>query len=442
MTLISKKIFSYLFLLIPLFLITGPAIPDIIITSGVIFGIYYVIHQRTYGDFNNINLYKISLLLWISFIFISFFSYNKIYSFQDSIIFIRFLLIPIFVYFVFINERKNFNRILILIFLLVVFVCVDTFFQFLNYSSKNGFGEDLIGFKSNWYGRLTGPFGDELIPGSYISKFGLFGYVFLISSKRFERKIFLQSTYLSVIILVSYVSGERMAFATFSAGLFVLLVFLNGFRKSIFLSICLGGILIFLTIYLHPFYNDFKIIESTEYHQGQKIEKFYKCDEDNEKICSKILNVQPNFLKVIRNFSTSAYGEIYLLSYKMFIDNPITGIGINNFKFLCNNNILYKNMMKNYDCASHPHNFYIQWLTEGGIIVFIFFVFYLAALISFIINNDGEKKYKIISIAIILIMFWPISSTGSLIKNWYGIIFFFIIGLCMRLSNFKNNDSN
>ena len=82
---------------------------------------------------------------------------------------------------------------------------------------------------------------------------------------------FLQSTYLSVILLVSYVSGERMAFATFSAGLFVLLVFLNGFRKSIFLSICLGGILIFLTIYFHPFYNDFKIIESTEYHQGQKL---------------------------------------------------------------------------------------------------------------------------------------------------------------------------
>ena len=25
-------------------------------------------------------------------------------------------------------------------------------------------------------------------------------------------------------------------------------------------------------------------------------------------------------------------------------------------------------------------------------------------------------------------MFWPIMSTGSLIKNWYGIITFFIIG--------------
>ena len=38
----------------------------------------------------------------------------------------------------------------------------------------------------------------------------------------------------------------------------------------------------------------------------------------------------------------------------------------------------YKNMMVNYDCASHPHNIYIQWLTEGGLIVFIFiFILYL-----------------------------------------------------------------
>ena len=81
MTLISKK-FLAIFLLIPLFLITGPAIPDIIITSGVIFGIYYVIRQRTYKDFNNINLYKISLLLWISFIFISFFHIIKYIHFK------------------------------------------------------------------------------------------------------------------------------------------------------------------------------------------------------------------------------------------------------------------------------------------------------------------------------------------------------------------------
>ena len=231
-----------------------------------------------------------------------------------------------------------------------------------------------------------------------------------------------------------------MALATFGLSLLMLLIFLTEFRKSIFLSMFIGIILIFITTYFHPFYNDFKIIESTQYHQGQKIEKFFQCENDIEKICSKIINIQPNSLEVIKNFGSSAYGEIYSLSFRMFLDNPITGIGINNFKFLCNYNELYKNMMVNYECASHPHNIYIQWLVEGGLIVFFLFILYLSFLVKFIFSNTGDKKYKIISIIIILIMFWPIMSTGSLVKNWFGVTTFFIIGLCMCLSKFKNNN--
>ena len=442
MILQSKNLLSYLYLLIPLLLITGPALPDIVISLGVLFGIFYVIYQREYENLIKLNLFRISIIFWISLILISFFSYNKTNSFQDSLIFIRFLLIPFVCYFVFFKNKKLFERLLLIIFVLVVFVSIDTLYQFMNYSSKNGFGKDILGFKSNWYGRLTGPFGDELIPGSYISKLGLFGFVFLISLKRMKNNIIIQSLYLSLIILVCYVSGERMAFATFSLSLIVLIIFLDEFRKSILLSIIIGAVFIFLAVYLHPFYNDFIVIESTQYHQGQKIEKFYQCEGDIEKLCSRIINVQPSFFEVIKNFSTSAYGEIYKLSYNMFLDNPITGIGINNFKYLCEFDELYKKLMVNYDCASHPHNIYIQWFTEGGMIVFICFILYLYYIVKFIINNTGEKKYKIISLIIIFSMFWPIMSTGSLIKNWYGIITFFIIGICLCLSKFKNNYQN
>ncbi len=433
----TEKIYSYLFLLIPFFLITGPAIPDIIISTGGIFGILYIIFLNKYKKILQFNILRITILFWISLIFISFFAYNKTISFQDSIIFIRFLLIPIFIYFIFFNNNKNLDLFLLFNFIIVIFVCLDTLYQFFNYSSENGFGEDLLGFKSNWYGRLTGPFGDELIPGSYVSKFGLLGYVFLISKKRFSSNIFMQSSYLSLILLVTYVSGERMAFATFSLALAFLFIFLNVNRKSILISIIFGIILIFSVVKLHPFYNDFKVIESTEHHQGLKIEKNFKCKENKQEKCTKIIEVQPNFIEVIKNFNTSAYGEIYLLSIKMFTDNPITGIGINNYKYLCNLKNSYKNLMINYNCASHPHNIYIQWLTEGGLITFLFFILYLYYLIKFIIFNNGERKYKVISLAIILIMFWPVMSTGSLIKNWYGISTFFIIGICMILSNFR-----
>ena len=201
---ITEKFFYYLFLLVPLFLITGPALPDIVITLGLIFGIIYFVYYKEYSELIKINFIRVSFIFWLSLIFISFFSYNKTNSFQDALIFIRFLIIPILCYFIFFKKRKLFKQTLLVITILVIFVCIDSFYQFLNYTPENGFGRDLLGFKSNWYGRLTGPFGDELIPGSYISKFGLLGFAFLISIKKFENKIIFHSIYLSSILFISF----------------------------------------------------------------------------------------------------------------------------------------------------------------------------------------------------------------------------------------------
>ena len=62
MILQSKNLLSYLYLLIPLFLITGPAIPDIVITLGGLFGVFYVFYQKEYKKFIKFNLFKISIV--------------------------------------------------------------------------------------------------------------------------------------------------------------------------------------------------------------------------------------------------------------------------------------------------------------------------------------------------------------------------------------------
>ena len=77
-----EKIFFYLFLLIPLFLITGPAIPDVIITLGIIFGIFYLIYLKKYEKILKTNIFKIFILFWTSLLIISFFSINKSNSFK------------------------------------------------------------------------------------------------------------------------------------------------------------------------------------------------------------------------------------------------------------------------------------------------------------------------------------------------------------------------
>ena len=227
------------------------------------------------------------------------FAFDKIKSFQDSIIFIRLLLIPTVCIYLFFNDDIKIKRVIFIIFVCVIFVLIDTLFQYFNYNSEHGFQEDLFGFKTEWYGRLTGPFGDELIPGAYISKFGLLGYLFFILLK-FKYKTSLEVLYLSTIGLVCFASGERMAFATYFLHYFLLLFFASK-RLTIFFLLFYNNI--YFIHKFHPFYNDYKIINSTHYHQGLTIEKYFDCDDNISKKCKKIINLQTSFIEVLKNFS-------------------------------------------------------------------------------------------------------------------------------------------
>ena len=102
-----------------------------------------------------------------------------------------------------------------------------------------------------------------------------------------------------MIGLVCFASGERMALATYFLALFFLLIFLKNKRLIFFSSISLSIILIIMSIKFHPFYNDYKIISSTHYHQGLTIEKYFDCGENKLEKCVKIINLQPNFIEIL-----------------------------------------------------------------------------------------------------------------------------------------------
>ena len=156
--------------------------------------------------------------------------------------------------------------------------------------------------------------------------------------------------------------------------------------------------------------------------------------------CSKILEVQPQFLSVITEFNESVYYKIYLSAYRMWLDNKITGVGLNNYEDLCKKNIKYQTIKKNYsNCSSHPHNYYLQWLSESGIIGLFFYILFVALIFRKLIININYTEAKIGLISLIII-FWPIMSTGSLLKNWNGIQTFFVIGLSILLSKKILND--
>ena len=129
MTSYIRFFFIYLFIFLPVTLITGPAIPDLTITFGGIFGLLIIIIQKKALNLKKNRLIQISLLFWLSLIFISFFSINKEKSFQDSIIFFRYLMIPICCYYFFLYDDKNLKNLLFIIFILVILVSIIFFLK-------------------------------------------------------------------------------------------------------------------------------------------------------------------------------------------------------------------------------------------------------------------------------------------------------------------------
>ena len=110
-------------------------------------------------------------------------------------------------------------------------------------------------------------------------------------------------------------------------------------------------------------------------------------------------------------------------------DHIIIGSGPNTFRILCFDE---KNTYKEFDnsCSSHPHNTYVQILSETGIIGFLFL---LTALIYFSKNlvkhlilkirgNPYFTDFEICVLSGIAIYLWPIIPTGNIFNNWLNIV--------------------
>ena len=123
----------------------------------------------------------------------------------------------------------------------------------------------------------------------------------------------------------------------------------------------------------------------------------------------------------------------------MWLNNKITGVGLNNFQEVCTNDLSYNEYHQYFGCGSHPHNYYIQALTESGLPGLILFIFLV---LSFFYKFKDFLKYKhqVFGIIILLILFWPIMSTGSFLKNWNMIFICYLLGITLRINsiNFKN----
>lgn len=390
--------------------------PFCVIIGSAAINIYFVVCSLLFFIFSKnkfINIFnnswlKIFFFIIIYLCLISFFSENKFISFKSALSQFRFLFFILFIGYLSKNEfsKKNYLKWMII---LISFVALDGIYQFFN--DKNLFGFNIDPQNPQ---RLGGVFDQELILGSFI----FLSCIPIISvmlnnleNLNIIKKIF--SIFFIFLCFVSILlSGERMSFLLFCFS-FILLSFIYfSYKKVLFLFV----ILISLTFGFIAFN------KSTSIRANQFYTEISLLKHNNH----------------IRLFSSAI---------NVWKENIFFGVGLKNYRIKCDVEKLDIFTKKNNLCSTHPHNFYIEILTETGLIGLILYLMLFAKITQFILLNirkidDNLKSLFIGCASIIFCYLWPIKSSGSFFSTftasffWYNIsIIYFII----KISTIKNS---
>jgi O-antigen ligase len=140
-----------------------------------------------------------------------------------------------------------------------------------------------------------------------------------------------------------------------------------------------------------------------------------------------------------------AQQQVYMfISINMFKEKPFFGHGPRAFKTLsCDE----KYKITQWSCSSHPHNFYLQLLSESGILGFII-LFYFFCYITFILAREILSKKKNLSFELhllIIAMFinlFPLTQTGNFFGNWNSILIYLPVGFYFGILKKNQNKKN
>lgn len=390
----------YLILAFPLTYVTGSFLPNLIITSIILLFIYEIFKKKL--KILDIKIFSFFLFFWIILVLSSFWAPNFEKAFISGFGYIRFLILP-FAMIYFINDIKKFYLdISFVIFVIIVLLGIDIIYQ-------NYFGTDLLGYKSAINGtRNSGFFGEELIAGGFVAKLFFISLIFLIKKKSFYLII-----YSLFVILVVFLSGERMSFLYLLLGLFMLPLIFNLKKKIIyFLSLLIFIVLIFN---IHEknkerMYNNF--IEIIKYGSYGENGEYYKTEKNNFYIIN------------------SGWGAHWLAAINIFLDSPFTGKGLRSFRYICSEK-KYETISENDEnrCSTHPHNYYLEIAADLGILGLAFLVLFIFFCSIIVLKNKKNDEFLMIKIINLTILFWPIATTGSIFSSYYGSFFWFLLSI-------------
>ncbi len=324
----------------------------------------------------------------------------------------RFIIYIISVWYV-LEEIKFKKNVFIFTIGIYFLFLIDGYTQFFS-------GQNLLGYQLLSTGRITGIFEDEQIFGSYIQKvIPLFLILFFLIFKKNNFSFVLLLVLLSSSSIIIFLSGDRSPLILFIFFLILCLIYLSNLKKIIILNFLISTLITSIIIF------------SGVGKNLKSLDKRYNLNSEYNTLINTSEEPSEKFKFLPRDY----YGH-YLVVKEMLKDNLIFGKGIRSFRVLCRGNLGNLYPVENGVCSTHPHNYFLQSLSAGGLIAFFFlslifltFAFKMLKLFFSLFKNQKNNNILKLATITVFVFFWPIIPTGNFFSNWVAGFNCFAIGL-------------
>ena len=402
-----EKLPFYIIVLLPALLISGPFLSDLGISIVSILFLTNSIKNKLFKYYNNI-YFKIFLLFCLILILSSLLSKNIIISLKNSLFYFRFGIFSLCFWFLIEKDKRILNYVFYSIVICFSLLIIDGYTQY--FSGKNLFGVEM--YRDF---RVSSFFGSELILGSYLSRFfpilfALFIFVDQQFIKKNKKLLFLVTVIFILTEGLILLSGERLALFFMNLSAVFIILMIKNYRTYRFWTYVGSLLLILILIFVFPITKQ-RIIDQT-------FNDFTRNNSGEDKIY----------------IFSKPHNDMYISAIRIFSDNKFFGVGPRQFRNECKN---YP--VSEYSCDTHPHNTYIELLSESGIFAFLivfvtFLIIIFLSIKQFFLKLSKKKKtyfndFELCLISAIIISLWPFSPSGSFFNNWMSIVYYFPVGI-------------
>lgn len=138
--------------------------------------------------------------------------------------------------------------------------------------------------------------------------------------------------------------------------------------------------------------------------------------------------------EMIRNLPHTHYGVIWTSALKMSADHPLFGVGPRAFRAVCPDpkyGPIAPYSRNEPRCATHPHNFYLEWLVGGGVVGLGLFIVAMALIVRGFVQrlNRGPPDWVYAGLFVTLLgRLWPLASSTSFHHAWSAVPFWLVVG--------------